>query len=234
MRKLIVAGVLLALVPLQALALSTDDLLALVAMPLAVAAVSELTGVPENELASLAATLNNAGVPPVQFVEVIRYVPVALVIEDDQPNFVQFVQTQADQGVRGTALVTVIEQRLQTIEPTIVFAPSPATQTIVVDGTFIPAMVRTRVAQRRDHPHGGPPGQLKKQLGLKTGAEVVHGTKRGKKDKDRSVRVIENAPRVAPPMISSGKDKDKDKDKGKDDGQGHSKDKGKGKGKGKG
>jgi hypothetical protein len=223
MRKLIVGAVLFALVPLQAVALTTDDLLALVAMPLAVAAVSDLTGVPEAALASLAATLNNADVPPVQFVEVIRYVPVALVVEDDQPDFVQFVQTQTAQGIRGPALVTVIEQRLRTIEPAIVFQPQPLAQTVFVTETFIPPIVRTRIAARRVHPHGGPPGQLKKQRGLQTGAEVVHGTKP-----------------VVRPMISGspergrGKDKAKGKERGEGGGGGKGKSEGKGKGKGKG
>ena len=231
MRKAILAGVLLAIVPMQASALSTEDLLALVAMPLAVAAVADITGVPANELASLAATLNNADVPPPQFIEVIRYVPVALVVEDDEPNFVQFVQTQVDQGVRGPALVTVIERRLQTFEPAIVIAPQPAATTLIVDETFIPPVVRTRVA--RVHPHGGPPGQLKKQLGLKTGAEVVHRDK---------------TPAAVPTMVSGtedrGKVKVKEKDKGKGRGEGGGQGrgegggggggKGKGKGKGKG
>ncbi len=179
MKKVIIALLIVAVVPLQANALSTDDLLALVAMPLAVAAVSDVSGVPESELRDLVATLNNANVPPVQFVEVIRFVPVALVVEDNKPDFVQFVRAQSDAGVRGPALVTVIEQRLRTIEPTIVVS-QPAARTIVVDDTFIPPLVLTRVEKVRAHPHGGPPGQLKKQLGLQTGAEVVHGEKPGK------------------------------------------------------
>ena len=41
-------------------------------------------------------------------------------------------------------------------------------------------IVTTRIAETRAHPHGGPPGQLKKELGLQTGAEVVHGTHPGR------------------------------------------------------
>jgi hypothetical protein len=44
----------------------------------------------------------------------------------------------------------------------------------------------TWVREASSHPHGGPPGQLKKELGLQTGAEVVHGSKPG-----RSARVAE-------------------------------------------
>src|SRR5437773_2221284 len=85
-------------------ALSTNDLLSTIAMPLAVAAVSNVSGVSESQLADLVSTLNQANVPPTQFVEVIRYVPPAL----NQPEFVQYVQTQASQGVTGDALVNAI------------------------------------------------------------------------------------------------------------------------------
>src|SRR6185503_7585511 len=78
----------------------TTDPLALIALPLAVAAVSEVTGVPSNQLADLVATLNSANVPVVQEIQVIRYVPVALVA-DTGPQFVEFVQTQVTQGVTG-------------------------------------------------------------------------------------------------------------------------------------
>jgi len=132
------------------------DPVAVAAMPLAVAAVSELTGIPQNQLADLALTLNQADVPPAQFVEVVSYAPSTLVVQQPvaiqpQPTFVDFVRTQTQQGVRGPALVTAINQEL------------PRYSTSV-----------------RGHPHGGPPGQLKKQLGLQTGAEVVHGYKPGR------------------------------------------------------
>lgn len=156
---------LLLLLPRPAAALSTDELLSLVAMPLAVAAVADLTNVPANELADLVATLNQANVAPTEFVDVIRYVPVALVTDSDQPGFMQFVHTQADQGVRGTALVNVIEQRLEVKEPE---------RIVYVDRDYIPPVVQARVIKVKEHPHGGPPGQLKKQLGFQTGAEVVH------------------------------------------------------------
>ena len=220
-KKISVLLLFLTLAPVAANALTTDEILALVAMPLAVAAVSEVSGVPQAELASLVATLNNASVAPAQVIEVVRYVPVALVVEDQQPDFVQFVQQQTTQGVTGPALVTVIEQRLRTIDPEITVV-APAQRVVVVDETFIPVRVRERVARVKAHPHGGPPGQLKKQRGLQTGAEVVHGTRRV------------DVPR---PMVSSvdddkGKGKDKDKWKGHKGG-GDGKDKGKG-GKGKG
>jgi hypothetical protein len=129
------------------------DPVSVAAMPLAVAAVSELAGVPANQLGDLAFMLNQAAVPPAQFVEVVSYAPQTLVVQQPvaQPAFVDFVRTQTQQGVRGPALVTAINQELP----------------------------RYSVAAARVHPHGGPPGQLKKQLGLQTGAEVVHGFKPG-------------------------------------------------------
>src|SRR5438874_5082971 len=130
------------------------DPVAFAAMPLAVAAMSELTGIPQNQLADLALTLNQADVPPTQFVQVVSYAPQTLVVQQSpqpQPAFVDFVRTQTQQGVRGPALFTTIDREL-------------------------PRFTTVTTA----HPHGGPPGQLKKRLGVQTGAEVVHGFKPGR------------------------------------------------------
>jgi hypothetical protein len=169
-------------------------------MPLAVAAVSDVSGVEDNQLADLVTTLNQANVQPTQFVEVIRYVPVALVNTNDQPVFVDYVQNQYSQGITGDALVNAIVQQLQSqydITPQIAYYEPPqtiVTQTVPVvprqvvvqrqqtyftpvDNNYIPPAVQTRVAEVRVHPvhpHGGPPGQLKKIYGVKTGAEIVH------------------------------------------------------------
>ena len=196
--------------------ISTDPF-SVIALPLAVAAVSNVTGVSQDELANFVATLNNANVPPTQIVEVLRYVPVALTT-DNAPQFVQFVQQQTTQGVTGPALVPVVVQQLQTFYPaqTQIVVSEPARirrfrtvqpQTVVVDQNFVPAVVVTRM---KEHPHGGPPGQLKKQLGLQTGAEVVHGDKRG-----RSVVVVpqQQAPVVVVPR--------QEKDHGEGHGRGH-------------
>jgi hypothetical protein len=147
---------------------TTSSLLSLIAMPLAVAAISEIADVPQDQLTSLLLTLNQANLPPAQFVQTLRYVPVALV---EQPDFVPYVQTQVANGITGPALVTVIDQRLPE------FVPAPAASTIAVTPDYIPPVVRTRVAEAHAHPHGGPPGQLKKIYGLRTGAEVVHGSR---------------------------------------------------------
>lgn len=180
----------------RAAALEVDhDLLALVAMPLAVAAVSEIADVPVSDLMDFVSLLNDAAVPPPQFIEVVRYVPVALVVEYDDPQlrFVEVVRAQERTGVRGLALVTFIEQRLNTYGlPSTIDFEVTAPRVYVVDHDFVPPVVRTRVAYLRTHPHGGPPGQLKKQRGLQTGAEVVHGSRdrHNRGDRDVTTRVV--------------------------------------------
>lgn len=163
----------------RAAALENEDLLSLVAMPLAVAAVSELTDVPMNQLMDVVTLLNDALVPPAQFVEVVRYVPVAFVVDDTGNDFVDFIRLREQEGIRGTALVTSIEERINTVYD----IPSADLDIVrprvidVVETEFVPTVVRTRIAEvRRVHPHGGPPGQLKKAAGVQTGAEIVHQT----------------------------------------------------------
>lgn len=188
-----VALVLSLIAPQPASALENDDLLALVAMPLAVAAVSEISDVPVNQLMEVVTLLNDAHVPPVQFVEVVRYVPVALVEEREDPLFVTWLRSGYDQGLRDFALVNSIEERYRTydLRDLDFDRPQPRIIEVVESRDFIPQIVRTRVAARASHPHGGPPGQLKKELGLKTGAEVVHGTNARRRADDTAVRVIE-------------------------------------------
>lgn len=170
------------------------DPLALVAMPLAVAAVADLVDVPRTDLFRFVAALNEAMVPAPQFVEVVRYSPVVLIDRTAGPQFVQFVTTEVDRGVFGRPLAFAIADHLRTTSgETIdidIFEPTPL---VVVDRVAIlPPVVVTRVA--RAHPHGGPPGQLKKDLGLQTGAEVVHGTRPRRTARARSVE--RTTPRV--------------------------------------
>ncbi|HUP59583.1 MAG TPA: hypothetical protein VNA69_04100 [Thermoanaerobaculia bacterium] len=217
LKRLAVVSLVALLLPLQAAALDKEDLLALVAMPLAVAAVSEMTDVPTSELIDVVTLLNDAAVPPAQFVEVVRYVPVALVVENDEPSFVEFVRVQQRQGVRGTQLVAVIEERFRTFGLPDVELDVVAPRVVVVNDDFIPLIVRTRVAEVKAHPHGGPPGQLKKQRGVQTGAEIVHG---GRTSRPPDAR-------VAKPRKENKGHGDHD-DKGKGHGKGHGKGKGKG------
>lgn len=156
----------------------TNDLLALAAMPLAVAAVADITGIPFGDLSSFVSSLNAARVPPVQFVEVLRYSPVVLVDAYERPRFVQFVNTQVVSGVTGPRLVDVIGDRLHVYDvPRFRTVEVRDVVNVVDTDDFFPTVVTSRVAQVRAHPHGGPPGQLKKERGLQTGAEVVHGSR---------------------------------------------------------
>jgi hypothetical protein len=226
-----------------------DDLVSLVAMPLAVAAVSELTDIPTNELLEFVSVLNDADVSPPQFIEVVRYVPVALVVVDDsQPRFVEVVRMRQQAGIQGLELVTFIEQRLNTYGlPTVVDFDVTAPRVVVVEDEFVPAVVRTRVAYVKAHPHGGPPGQLKKQLGAQTGAEIVHDSigrgRPAKKEPKREVKRVARSnddrdTRVVVVKEKPAKQKHVEKAK-HDDGKGHDNGKGHGnsgkqKGKGKG
>jgi hypothetical protein len=201
-----------AFIPTQAQALDNEELLALVAMPLAVAAVSEVTDVPMNDLIDVVSLMNEALVPPAQFIEVIRYAPVALVVDTQEPRFPAFVQTQFDSGLRGTELVTSIEKRFHVYGIEGVNLDVDAPRVVDVEENFVPQVVRTRIAERKAHPHGGPPGQLKKSLGVQTGAEVVHGTR---KDHDRAAKARKVKRDDDKRVASNGKDNGKGKGKGK-------------------
>ncbi len=219
------------------------DPLALIAMPLAVAAVADIAGVPQNDLMRLVASLNQALVPAPQFVEVVRYSPVVLVDRTASPQFLQFVTTEVDRGVLGRPLAFELAERIETFEPVEinVIDPRPA---LIVEPV-------TRVATA--HPHGGPPGQLKKQLGLQTGAEIVHGTAPRRVARSRPVKVSQ-PPRVhttrvrqerhpqkvrvvkpaAPPRAVTVQPQPKPHGHGGDKGQGQPKGQAQGQGKGKG
>jgi len=167
------------------------DPLALIAMPLAVAAVADLADVPSSDLMRFVASLNQALVPAPQFVEVVRYSPVVLVDRTASPSFLQFVTTEVDRGVTGRPLAFAIANRIETLQPIDIDVLAPQPRLIVERDEILPPVVVTRVAS--GHPHGGPPGQLKKQLGLQTGAEVVHGAQPGAKAR---VTRAERAPRA--------------------------------------
>jgi hypothetical protein len=170
--------------------------LSLVAMPLAVAAASELAGVPPRELVQLTTALNEALVPPIHFIEVVRHAPAVLVDPAIQPEFLRFVRTQVDRDVRGDAFAIALTDRFRTYGLTEVDLVDARQRTVVLEREVIPEFVVRRVAQVSGHPHGGPPGQLKRDLGLQTGAEVVHGRHpgRGGPRLDRSTATPRPAP----------------------------------------
>lgn len=173
MKKILLLGVLIALVPVPARAIDNQEMLSLVAMPLAVAAVSELTDVPTEPLFELIALLNDAQVPPGEFIEVVRYAPVALVV-DAEPDFVDYVRLQTTSGATGIALAKSIETELREygLPGEIVIVEAP--RLVTIDDTFVSPVVRQTIITNKNHPHGGPPGQLKKARGVQTGAEIVH------------------------------------------------------------
>jgi hypothetical protein len=240
--------------------LGTNDLLSLVAMPLAVDAVANLTGVPTQDLMNLITQLNQANVPPPQFIEVVRYVPVVLVDQNTAPQFVDYVNTQVNQGVTGNALANAIANQLRTYGASQINVTAPPQQIIVEQRNFVPPVVLTRVEEVRQHPHGGPPGQLKKIVGVQTGAEIVHGEKRGRqfpapmtsaqpesvgKEKNKGEghgrghaeqqqQVVVAPPAGAPAPVVVQPDRGKGNDQGGPPGQAKDKEKGKGKGKDKG
>ncbi|HEY8848051.1 MAG TPA: hypothetical protein VIO12_02090 [Thermoanaerobaculia bacterium] len=241
--------------------LGTNDLLSLVAMPLAVDAVANLTGVPTQDLMNLITQLNQANVPPPQFIEVVRYVPVVLVDQNTAPQFVDYVNTQVNQGVTGNALANAIANQLRTYGASQINVTAPPQQIIVEQRNFVPPVVMTRLEEVRQHPHGGPPGQLKKIVGVQTGAEIVHGEKRGRQfpppmtsaqpesvgkeknkgeghgrgnaEQQRQV-VAPPAAAPAPVEVQQQPDRGKGNDQGGPPGQAKDKEKGKGKGKDKG
>lgn len=237
MLKRILLIVVLAALPMQASALDTEDLLALVAMPLAVAAVSEATDVPMSDLMDVVSLLNDAEVPPVQFIEVVRYAPVAFVA-NVEPDFDDVLRSRIAEGVRGPALITVIEEQFVAYGLRDVDLDTARVVT-VVDEPFLPPVVQTRIAAAKAHPHGGPPGQLKKQRGLQTGAEVVHRSTRNRvvvsKQEEPRVVKVHREKSVKPKRVvvheNRGSD-DRGKGHGNKGGEKHGGGKGHGKGKG--
>jgi hypothetical protein len=119
MKRLALSLLLVAFAPLSAKAFvpvnDQTDLLSYVAMPLAVSQVCDVRGVQTARVGELVTYMDQANVAPADFVDVFRYVPVALVMRTDRrPDFVEWVHGQVGQGVVGPALVTSMEQQLGT------------------------------------------------------------------------------------------------------------------------
>lgn len=231
MKKVVFAALLLLALPRPAEALQADELLALVAMPLAVAAVAELDGVPQPPLFEVISALNDAAFPPTEFIETVRYIPVALVAEArPAEDFVRFVTLRRDEGLRGEPLVVAVQRELVTYGvPQTEFALPPLR---FVTSDYLPPLVVTRVRDWRDHPHGGPPGQLKKITGEQSAARIAHE----RKDRDDGVvlgdRDRDDRPRKEKIEKHQGRGQGRSggpKEKGNDGGKGHGKG-GKGKG----
>jgi len=146
MRAFIFACCLLALVPLQAGALSLSNaLLPAIAMPLAVDAVTDVPGVQTDRVAQLVTYMDEANVPPADFVDVFRYVPVALVMRTDgQPDFVEWTHQQILNGITGPELVTVMKRQLSTYDGTIPVVTPTRTRSIdyAFANDYVPVAIR--------------------------------------------------------------------------------------------
>jgi len=144
-------AVALLLAPMRAQALQNEDILAVVAMPLAVAAVTEVPHVPVDQFVDVVTLLNDAAVAPPQFIEVVRYVPAALVVETPAqgPNFLDYVRLRESEGLRGPALVTSIEDRLRAYDVDVVKLTVERPRVIDIGDDYIPSQVRTRIDEAR-------------------------------------------------------------------------------------
>lgn len=106
-------------------AADVNDVLSYVAMPLAVSSVCDVRGVQTDRVGELVTYMDQANVAPADFVDVFRYVPVALVMRTDgRPDFVQWVGNQVNSGVVGTALVSAMETQLRTYDDYVPVATS--------------------------------------------------------------------------------------------------------------
>jgi hypothetical protein len=120
MKKVAILLLLLAVIPLELEAFNTNsgsDPLSYVAMPLAVSAVCDVRGVQTDRVGQLVTYMDQANVAPADFIDVFRYVPVALVLRTDgRPDFVAWVGDQVSRGVTGADLASAMETQLRTYD----------------------------------------------------------------------------------------------------------------------
>ena len=94
-----------------------NDALSYVAMPLAVSAVCDVRGVQTDRVGQLVTYMDQANVAPADFIDVFRYVPVALVLRTDgRPDFVEWVHQEVINGVQGADLAGAMETQLRTYD----------------------------------------------------------------------------------------------------------------------
>jgi hypothetical protein len=121
MKKTALLLLFIAVVPLEAKAFNSydnSDVLSYVAMPLAVSAVCDVQGVQTDRVGQLVTYMDQANVTPADFIDVLRYVPVALVLRtDNRPDFVEWVHGEVDRGLVGEGLVNAMETQLRTYDP---------------------------------------------------------------------------------------------------------------------
>lgn len=183
MKRFIAASAVSLALASPAMALDTTHAVTLVEMPVAVTRVAEVQTVEQALFGELLDLLFDVELPPAEFIDIVRYAPV-LLVEDRNPdqNLIELIQLRQAQGLEGAALAQLVRQDLRTwgipIESEIRVVDLPR----VTTAEFFPQIVVDRIGYDNVHPHGGPPGQVKKRLGLQTGAEVVHGTHPGRSE----------------------------------------------------
>jgi hypothetical protein len=200
------------------------DPLALVEMPVAVVDVYDL-GLPYDRVNSLVAELNLGGVPPLQFVELMRYAPAALVVNggyNGQPDFIQYVRTQRIDGFTGYPLVQAVGQQLQVygVTPQIdygspyygnqtYYAPQVAQNYVPpLDAGYVPPVVQSRVvanfAAGRTALNQPAPGvaapQVQRLLESPNGEAVVANPGQARRELARANRAQREAPIAAAPI----------------------------------
>lgn len=176
MKHWIAAPVVALLLASPSFALNQERAVMLVEMPVAVARVAEIDTVPRPLLTELLTLLFDAQLPPAEFIDIVRYTPVLLVEETaPEQNLVTFIRTRRDEGMTGDPLAREIRQQLRLWGVPIQRQAELVSIPEATARDFFPQVVVDRFGERVNHPHGGPPGQLKKERGLQTGAEVVHG-----------------------------------------------------------
>jgi hypothetical protein len=128
--------------------LNDAEALSYAAMPLAVADVCDVRGVQTDQVATLVTYMNRANVSPDAFIDVFRYVPVALVLHSDgRPDFVEWVGSEVDRGVMGDELITVMERRLTTYGSVVTVSPFhrhryPRVDYAAYEPYYVPVAVR--------------------------------------------------------------------------------------------
>lgn len=159
MKQLLLIAFLCAISPREAEALNTDDVLSLVAMPLAVSQVCDVRGVQTSRVAELVSYMNQADVPPADFVETLRYVPIALVFrgDDRQPDFVEWVHGEIGRGVRGEGLAWAMDRQLRTYDEVVPVVERRETHTArhvryaysyAFDRDYVPSDIRRHCGNR--------------------------------------------------------------------------------------
>jgi hypothetical protein len=201
-------------------------------MPVAVTRVCDL-GLPYDRVSGLVVELNLGDVPALQFVEVMRYAPAALVDDGGyygQPDFVAFVRERRIGGIRGYPLVLAVDQQLRAYNvvpqidltsPTFgnqaynqaYYVPPPVQNYVgPIDPGYVPTVVQTRIAPsfaagranfNQPGPEAGVTPQVQRLLRSPNGASVVANPSEVRRELNRNRAQREAPVTVAPTIVAS-------------------------------